>query len=53
MVGQGGVVVCDIKYVDRSTSEHEVHPSGSVGGVGQRGTGHGGPKGAFRTRSKP
>ena len=31
-----------ILNVDRSAPEHEVHPTGSVGGGGQRGTGHGG-----------
>ena len=39
MVGQGGVPVCDIKRRDRSTPEHAVHSTGSVGGGGQRGTG--------------
>ena len=42
-----------ILNVDRSTPEHAVHSTGSVGGGGgQRGTGHGGPKGRFRARSK-
>ena len=36
-----------ILNVDRSTPEHAVHSTGSVGGGGQRGTGHGGPKGTF------
>ena len=50
MVGQGGVVVCVvISNVNRSTSVHAcsiavVRPTGSVGGGGQRGTGHRGPK---------
>ena len=33
--------------VDRSTPEHTVHPTGPVGGGGQRGTGHGGPTGSY------
>ena len=41
-----------ILNVDRSAPEHAVHSTGSVGGGGQRGTGHGGPKGAFRTRRR-
>ena len=32
-----------ISNVDRSTPEHAVHPTGSVGGGGQRGTDHSGP----------
>ena len=59
MVGQGGVVECDIKAlnVDRSTPPSmqstplRTRP-GSVGGGGQRGTGHGGPKRRFRTRRR-
>ena len=41
LVGQGGVPVCDkaVSNVDRSTPEHAVHSTGSVGGGGQRGTG--------------
>ena len=47
MVGQGGVPVATCQYVilnvDRSTPEHEVHPTGSVGVRGgwgpERGTG--------------
>ena len=42
-----------ILNVERSAPEHAVHFTGSMGGGGQRGTGHGGPKGRFRTRSKP
>ena len=32
-----------ILNVDRSAPEHAVHSTGSVGGGGQRGTGHEGP----------
>ena len=37
-----------ILNVDRSVSEHAVHPTGSVGDGFQRGTGRGEPKGLLK-----
>ena len=48
MMGQGGVPVCDIKR--RPVDLRACSPLHWVRGGGQRGTGHGGPKGRFRTR---
>ena len=50
--GRGASIEYVILNVDRSDPEHAVHSTGSVGGGGQRGTGHGGPKGRFRTRRR-
>ena len=42
-----------ILNVDRSTPEHAVHSTGSMGGGGQRGTGRGGPTAYWVIRTRP